>query len=59
MGGREPAPAPEAGASVPVFVDLPLPLFERLRLAAVAERRTLAQLMRTALDDYLPGGDQP
>jgi len=56
MSEQETEPTAEG---VDVFVHLPLPLYRRLRVAAEAERRTLAQVVRVALDHYLTGESRP
>jgi hypothetical protein len=44
---------PGGNAGADVFVHLPGPLYDRLLGAAHRERRTLAQVTRSALDRYL------
>lgn len=50
--------AEAAVAGVSVFVHVPLPMYRRLWRAAEAERCTMAQVVRTALEVYLPAGDR-
>lgn len=50
MSEHETEPTAEG---VDVFVHLPLPMYRRLRLAAEAERSTLAQVVRAAVEQYL------
>ena len=47
------ASTPGGDAGADVFVHLPGPLYDRLLHTAHRERRTLAQVTRSALDRYL------